>query len=238
MAEHPEPAPNAARRGLTSRRSILVLGLVVIAVAAAGISYAATSGASPAHGIYGTSVVKPTVVAKTATKGYEGLAETTPVPEPPLKLNNYNGHPINLLNYRGKAVLVTFIYDHCPDTCPLMVSHLHTALTLMPAAERAKLQIIAVSVDPRGDTPKTVAAFLHLHLMTGRMLYLIGSRKELQSTWANWGISAAGEAGDPDVVEHTALVYGITGKGKVAVVYPSNFTPAEIVHDARILATA
>jgi cytochrome oxidase Cu insertion factor (SCO1/SenC/PrrC family) len=108
----------------------------------------------------------------------------------------------------------------------------------MSASERAKLQIIAVSVDPRGDTPKTVAAFLHNHLMTGRMLYLIGSRNRLESTWANWGISANGEAGDPDVVEHTALVYGINGQGKVAVVYPSNFTPAEIVHDARILATA
>ncbi|HEX4033264.1 MAG TPA: SCO family protein [Solirubrobacteraceae bacterium] len=230
MAEQTEPAPKAAPRSLTPRRRRLVfLAIVVIAVAAAGITYALTS--SSPHGIYGTSV------ASTA-KGYEGLAETKAVPEPPLKLNNYLGQPINLLNYRGKAVLVTFIYDHCPDTCPLMVSHLHTALTLMPASERAKLQIIAVSVDPRGDTPKTVAAFLHLHLMTGRMLYLIGSRKELESTWANWGISAGGEAGDPDVVEHTALVYGITGHGKVAVVYASNFTPAEIVHDARILATA
>jgi len=44
-------------------------------------------------------------------------------------------------------VLLTFIYDHCPDTCPLIVGNLHNALfKLGPAA--SKLQIIAVSVDP------------------------------------------------------------------------------------------
>ena len=197
MAEHTEPAPKAVGRRLPTRRQLIFLGLVVIAIAAGAISYALTSGSGPAHGIYGTSVA-------TTSNGYEGLAETKPVPEPPLKLNNYLGQSINLRNYRGKAVLVTFIYDHCPDTCPLMVSHLHTALTLMPASERAKLQIIAVSVDPRGDTPKTVAAFVHDHLMSGRMLYLIGSRRQLESTWASWGISAVGAAGAPAVVEHTA----------------------------------
>src|SRR5579863_3529351 len=237
MAEHIEPAPKAAGSRQLPRRAIVALGFVVIAAAAAAITYAATSSSSPAHGIYGTSVVAGAKVSA-GKPVYEGLAETKPVPEPPLQLNNYLGQSVNLRYYRGKAVLVTFIYDHCPDTCPLMVSHLHTALTLMPAAERAKLQIIAVSVDPRGDTRTTVAAFLHNHLMTGRMLYLIGSRRQLESSWANWVISSVGQASGPDVVEHTALVYGIKGKGKVSVVYPSNFTPAEIVHDARILATA
>jgi hypothetical protein len=49
---------------------------------------------------------------------------------------------------------VTFIYDHCPDICPLIVSHLHTALGEL-GPEAKKLQIIGVSTDPFGDTPKT-----------------------------------------------------------------------------------
>ena len=230
MAEHTQPASQTPGRGFKLRR-LQIAGLLIVLLAAAAITYALTSSSAPAKGIYGSAIA-------TSSRGYEGLPEAKPVPAPNLKLDNYLGQLVNLHNYRGKAVLVTFIYTHCPDTCPLMVSHLHTALALMPASERAKLQIIAVSVDPRGDTPKTVAAFLHNHLMTGRMLYLIGSRAQLQSTWSTWGISAAGEPGTPDVVEHTALVYGITGKGKVAVVYPSNFTPAEIAHDARLLAAA
>ena len=93
---------------------------------------------------------------------------TPPKPAPPLALDNYLGTPVNLASYRGKAVLVTFLYTHCPDVCPLIASKLHTALDRRcpPRAQR-RSQIIAVSVDPRGDTPTTVAQFLAAHQMTG-----------------------------------------------------------------------
>ncbi|MGA3362061.1 MAG: SCO family protein, partial [Solirubrobacteraceae bacterium] len=111
------------------------------------------------------------------------------------------------------------------------------ALVEMPAAERRSLQIIAVSVDPRGDTPSTVAQFLAAHEMTGQMQYLIGSAGVLRPVWKDWGVAAAAQAAadDPDLVAHTALVYGITARGKITVIYPSNFSPGEIVHDVRIL---
>jgi cytochrome oxidase Cu insertion factor (SCO1/SenC/PrrC family) len=38
-----------------------------------------------------------------------------------LALKDSLGHPVNIDSYRGKAVLVTFIYDHCPDVCPIIV---------------------------------------------------------------------------------------------------------------------
>ena len=72
-------------------------------------------------------------------------------------------------------MLVTFLYTNCPDICPLITSNLRVALNLMGPSVASKVQIIAVSVDPRGDTPKAVAAFLARHEMTGRMQYLIGS---------------------------------------------------------------
>lgn len=77
--------------------------------------------------------------------------------------------------YRGNAALVTFIYTHCPDDCPLIVGNLHTAQNEL-GSEAKQLQIIAVSVDPKGDTPRTVNAFLKEHRMMGRMEYLIGAR--------------------------------------------------------------
>jgi protein SCO1/2 len=74
------------------------------------------------------------------------------------------------------VVLLTFSYDHCPDVCPLIIAKLHNALLkLGPQARR--LQIVAVSVDPKGDTPASIRAFLSAHEMTGRMEYLIGSYK-------------------------------------------------------------
>jgi protein SCO1 len=173
----------------------------------------------------------------TKNGGFEGLVQQQRRPVPPLALKDSLGHPVNIDSYRGKAVLVTFIYDHCPDICPLIVGNLHTAQQEL-GSEASKLQIIAVSVDPRGDTPKTVRAFLKAHQMTGRMEYLIGSRPQLERTWSAWGIAAHVSKKNPDAVEHSALVYGISGSGRITTVYPANFKPAEIVHDVPMLAAS
>ena len=173
----------------------------------------------------------------TAAPKFEGAVATDPKPPPGLPLRNYNGQALGPSSLHGKAVLVLFIYTHCPDICPLMVSHLHAAQDeLGPKAK--KLRIVAVSVDPRGDTPKTVAAFLKAHQMTGRMDYLIGSRPQLEGVWRNWNIVSRNDpkAGNPDLVEHSAEIYGISGSGKITTLYAANFKPAQIVHDVSLLA--
>lgn len=169
-----------------------------------------------------------------AAASLQGPVLANPAPEPPLVLQNYLGHTVSLSSYRGRAVLLTFIYTHCPDVCPLIVSNLHNALALLgPGADKA--QIIAVSTDPRGDTPSAVASFLARREMTGRLQYLIGTRSALTPVWRAWGIGASNPTAH-DQVAHSALVYGITASGKVTTVYPANFKPAEIAHDVPLLA--
>jgi protein SCO1 len=169
---------------------------------------------------------------------YAGVAAAPSKPAPPLALRDSLGHQVNLDQYRGKAVLVTFIYDHCPDVCPIIVGNLHTAQAQL-GQEADKLQIVAVSVDPQGDTPRTVKAFLRDHRMTGRMEYLIGSRPELEKVWREWSILSKDTPTpkDPDLVEHAALVYGISGSGRITTLYSQDFAPAQIVHDVPILAS-
>ncbi len=145
---------------------------------------------------------------------------------------------VNLNQFRGKAVLVTFIYDHCPDVCPIIVGNLHTALSqLGPEAQR--LQIIAVSVDPRGDTPRTVRTFLREHRMTGRMEYLIGSRRRLEKVWRAWNVLAKPTTArdSPERIEHSETIYGISASGKITTFYSHDFLPQMIVHDLPILAS-
>jgi protein SCO1/2 len=155
---------------------------------------------------------------------------------PPLSLRNYLGQPVNIDSYKGKVVLVTFLYTTCPDICPLITSDLRVALNEMGPAKAAKVQIIAVSVDPRVDTPKSVAAFLARHGMTGRMQYLIGSRRELARVWKAWGVGSEQDAEQPQFVNHTGIVYGITASGKRMTLYQASFEPSEIVHDVPLLA--
>src|ERR1700722_5137514 len=163
MVEHGEPGA-AGRSGLAlRRRDLLLLVALLVAVGVVTAILIRSPGAQKAPG--GAVATKSTHL--------EGLLLAPAKPAPPLALRNYLGTPVNVTSYRGKAVLVTFLYTHCPDVCPLITSMLHAALSEMPASEPREVQIVAVSVDPRGDTPSTVAQFLADHLMTGRMQYLI-----------------------------------------------------------------
>jgi protein SCO1/2 len=212
----------------STRIAGFALGLLVVVVfAAAGCGGSGSSGTV-------------SNVAATGDPDFAGAKANPPKPVPSLQLDNYLGQPVNIADYQGKAVLVTFIYDHCPDICPLIVSNLRVAQNQMSTRQQQQLQIIAVSVDPKGDTPKTVKAFLKDHQMTGRMQYLIGSRPQLEQIWHNWNIVSKSDPSrkNPDAVEHSALIYGISGSGKITTLYPSNFRPDAIVHDVPLLASS
>jgi len=160
---------------------------------------------------------------------------TRPVAAPEIALHNSLGQPVRLSALRGKAVMLTFIYDHCPDICPAIVGNFHAALERMGPAAASHVVFVAVSVDPRGDTPATVEAFLAKHGMTGRMDYLIGSRHELEPVWREYGVKVEASP-DSREVGHSAFVYGVSGSGKISALYPANFKPGWIVHDVPLLA--
>ena len=156
--------------------------------------------------------------------------------KPQFALKESLGHRVRLSQFRGKAVLLTFIYDHCPDVCPLIVANLHNAL-LKLGQRASELQVVAVSVDPRGDTPATVNAFLTAHEMAGRMEYLIGTFGELAPVWRAYGVDVlASPDKRENTVGHSAFLYGITGRGPVLVLYPASFDPSWIAHDEPLLA--
>jgi protein SCO1/2 len=173
----------------------------------------------------------------TASK-YSGSLASPPAPEPPLSLRNYKGERVNVAQYKGHAVLVTFIYTHCPDVCPLITSNLGVALNLMGAQTASKVRVVAVSVDPRGDTPKSIAVFLKRHGVAGRMQYLVGSKHELARVWKAWGVGSEQDASNPELVNHSGLVYGVSAQGKITTLYAANFKPQEIAHDAPLLASS
>lgn len=222
----PITSPTGPRRGRLDPR---VLGvLVMLILIAGGVALLTSSGKSKL--VAGASTAK--------NSGFTAAGTFSPPrPAPPIALRNYLGQPVNIDSYRGKAVLVTFLYTNCPDVCPLITSQLRVAQNLMGPALAAKLQIIAVSVDPRGDTPKAVAKFLARHGMTGRMLYLIGSAKELARVWRVWGVGSEQDANQPQFVNHTGIVFGVSASGEQTTFYSPEFKPSEIAHDVPLLAS-
>jgi protein SCO1 len=206
----------------------LLLALVAILVIAGGVAVLAEGGKSTQR--------LPGNVQSATSASYRGSVASPPTAAPALTLRNYLGQRVDIRQYRGRAVLVTFLYTNCPDVCPLITANLHAAQEEMGPAESAKAQIVAVSVDPRGDTSQAVAAFLKRHEMTGRMQYLIGSASELGHVWSNWNVGSEQDAQQPGLVNHSGLVYGISASGKITTLYAANFKPSDIAHDVPLLA--
>jgi protein SCO1/2 len=213
-----------------SRATVVPLVLVLVVVGAATAVLAIGSSSN--------NDKLPNNAKKTApADGFRGATLTPIKAAPPISLRNYEGKRVTLSQYRGKAVLVTFLYVHCPDVCPAIASALRVVHQQL-GPEASKVQVIAVSVDPRGDKPSSVARFLSQRGMTGKMQYLIGSSSQLVPVWKEWNVGSQQDASNPEFVAHTALVYGVSGSGKLMTIYPSNFKPADIEHDVPKLASS
>ncbi|MGB6429675.1 MAG: SCO family protein [Candidatus Acidiferrales bacterium] len=89
------------------------------------------------------------------------LAAGAAVPDVPLV--NQDGKTIRLSEFKGKAVLLTFIYTRCPnpDYCP-RVSGQFAALEKQLAqspTDSARTQLLSISLDPSYDTPAVLRKY-------------------------------------------------------------------------------
>ncbi|OJU81947.1 MAG: hypothetical protein BGO11_19050, partial [Solirubrobacterales bacterium 70-9] len=125
------------------------------------------------------------------------------VPAPTMRLEDaVSGKPFDTASLDGRPYMVTFLYTHCPDVCPLIGAELSTAFREL-GAQAKNVDVVALSVDPRGDTRSAVQAWLKLHREPADFHYLIGSEEELQPYWEAWHVGPQ-IAGDPDS-SHTAV---------------------------------
>ena len=154
---------------------------------------------------------------------------------PALRLRDIDGKQVDIADLRGHPVLVTFVYAHCPDVCPLIMSNLRTVRKDAGALGR-RVRVIAVSVDPKGDTPAVVRHFLSSQRVGGFVDYLVGTRAQLEPVWSAWQVAQQVPKDDPELVEHSALIYGVTASGQLATAYPVGFKPAAIARDLPLLA--
>jgi protein SCO1 len=202
----------------------LLLPAAVLLVIIAGVTLLLVGG--------GGKPALPGNASTVKAGAYQGLLVSPPQPAPPLStLRNYDGSSFDLAADRGKAVFVTFLYSHCPDVCPLMAAQLHNAYAQMTPSLRQRVAIVAVSMDPHGDTASAVAAFVRSHQLSGEARYLIGAPRPLASVWEAWKVGSQRDTSNPKLVNHSALIYGIGASGKLTTIYPSNFEPSQIIHD-------
>ena len=209
--------------GLRKRWGRLVFAALVVFATALGALWAYVRFAAP-PALAGDVLTPP-------TQAYD------------FRLMDQRGQPVALADFRGKTVVLTFLYARCPDACPLVAELMRTTYEkLGDVAGRAAF--VAVSVDPRGDTPEAVRAFLKVHRVEGVLTYLHGSLDQLRPVWRYYDVGSrevnpeavAASQPTPPLVAHTAVVYIIDPQGRIRASLPVNFAPRDLVQDLRLLA--
>jgi len=161
---------------------------------------------------------------------------------PDFKLRNQDGRPIHLGQFKGKSLVITFIYTRCPspDFCPRVTRNfaaLEKQLAANPALF-AKTHLICISFDPEHDTPERLRAY---------GVTYIGS--DAKSAFAHWEFAVPeksvlaemakffdlGMTNEADsTITHTLSTTLIGPDGKVARFYPGNeWTPEQVLGDVK-----
>ncbi len=158
-------------------------------------------------------------------------------PAPDFSLVNHLGSRTPLSAFRGRVVLLTFVYASCPGACPLVTGKL---LTLHSELKRqtgplAQVQLLSVSVDPQNDTPAALAAFARqLGIRDRSWLFLTGSEAEVQRVLDAYDLWR--KKLPNGLVDHVMRVYLIDQQGDVREIYDSRLLSVDLVlQDIRTL---
>lgn len=110
---------------------------------------------------------------------------------PPFELVSQTGEPVRLSDYRGQALLVTFIYTRCPlpEYCPLLSRNFQLLQSRLRERFGEKAQLLSVSIDPEYDTPAVLEAYARRYTQD-------------RDTWTF-------ATGTPEQVDHLARRFGV-----------------------------
>jgi protein SCO1 len=166
---------------------------------------------------------------------------------PDFKLRNQDGRTISLDQFRGKELLITFIYTRCPlpNFCPRVTrqfADINRQLQSDPAVYD-KTHLLCVSFDPENDTPGRLKAYGAAY---------IGS--DAKNAFTHWDFAVPNEqtvskmaqffdvglTHEPDsTITHTLSTTLIGADGKVVQFYPGNeWTVEQVLTDVKHAAGA
>jgi protein SCO1 len=118
---------------------------------------------------------------------------------PNFTLLNQDNRAIHIKDYRGKTLLLTFIYTRCPvpDYCTLMSDNFAQIDRALGQNQElyGKTHLLSISIDPEYDTPKVLRSYGAAH-----------TERYQDETFAHWEFAG----GTKEQVKEIAQFFGLT----------------------------
>lgn len=144
--------------------------------------------------------------------------------------------PVSLSDFKDKLVLIYFGYTFCPDVCPTNLGSLAMGYQKLTDAEKDKLQVLFISVDPNRDTPERLQQYSDY--FATNMIGLTGKKETLDDIVKRYGAVYKIHQPEPNnpyyPVDHSAFTYVVDQDGKLVDQLPHGTTAVEFVESIRL----
>ncbi|HEX4841742.1 MAG TPA: SCO family protein [bacterium] len=166
-----------------------------------------------------------------------GMAAPAPFPvigkrAPNFLLIDQDDHRVQVSQFRGKLVLLNFIYTHCTDVCPLTTAALaRVQHELMHRGWwTTDVVFLTITTDPLHDTPMVLRTYATRYKADIHgWHFLTGDPGATQAVYQQYGIAV--QARSRNLQDHASPTFVIDRDGVVLGAYGTNLAPDAIIHD-------
>jgi protein SCO1/2 len=152
-----------------------------------------------------------------------------------LALTGHDGKPRTLADFRGKAVVLSFGFTHCPDICPTTLVDIAGAVKQL-GGDAARVQVLFVTVDPERDTPEVLAKYVPA--FDPAFIGLSGDAAAIRRTAQEFKIffeKRPGSTPSAYSVDHSAQSYVIDPQGRLRLFVRHDRIAQDLAADLQLL---
>jgi protein SCO1 len=186
------------------------------------------------HSVLGLQTFSNIVFALALITGLLSWATTTSAVTigGPFALIAPDGTTVTEQTFRGKWLLVYFGYTFCPNTCPMTLNEIATALEKL-GTDATKMQPLFITVDPQRDTREVLEQYTRS--FDPRIVGLTGSPQQIDAVTQEHGAYAARDKTGPGpedyVIDHSTYLYVMDPGGKFVRAFDAD-TSGDRIADA------
>ena len=108
---------------------------------------------------------------------------------PDFTLINQNELEVRLSDFRGKVVVMNFIYTNCPDVCGILNHKLRIVRDQLEEGLKQDLVLISVSFDPEIDTPEVLKQYtIEEGFNVPGWHFLTGTEEQIRQVTDDYGV--------------------------------------------------
>lgn len=169
---------------------------------------------------------------------FAGYVRTPPLNVSSVTLPTIDGRQVTMVADPGGLRLVYFGYTICPDVCPTTLGFIKMAFLDLPQADRDRLQVDMITIDPYRDDAERLGPYLAQFVPSANAIRVddpVKLRAAANAFGADYktSISFEGER----QVSHTDDLYAVDDTGEIILAWPFGTTQPDFQRDlVRLLA--